>query len=116
MQDVEVILVLEDRLYSFSNPDVNHGIGNHASIAACTRCAKRVCMINIEVIVFALQNEPCLVVWQDGTCSVEFGYVQCVCLSAWRCQSNLPKRDYVRRPRVRSISSTLQYFTVSYQI
>jgi len=62
-QDVEVILILEDRLHSFGNSDVNHGVSDHASIAACTGCAERVCVINIEVIVFALQNEPCLMVW-----------------------------------------------------
>jgi hypothetical protein len=45
-QNVEVILVFEYQPHSFCGPDIDHGVSDHAS----TRCAKRVHMVNVELI------------------------------------------------------------------
>lgn len=55
-KNFKVIFILEDRKDTFSPPNVDNSIGNHAGITAGTSSAKRVCMINKELTGKALNN------------------------------------------------------------
>jgi len=58
VEDLKVILILWNGEDPFSLPDVDYGIGDHASIAAGTSGAKGVGMVNEELAKGTLNDEP----------------------------------------------------------
>lgn len=87
--DVDVIFILEDGVDAFMAPDVNEGVGNHASVAAGRGGPKGVDMIDVELARAALDNQPGLVMWRYRAGVVELRNIEGACLRPQGRESNL---------------------------
>jgi hypothetical protein len=94
-KNLQVIFIFEDWPHSFSLPDVDNSITDHASVATRSASTKWMGMVNIKIGGEALDHEPWLVSRKDGTCAVELLDVKGASLSPRRSISNLKrsKRD-----------------------
>lgn len=86
---LEVVLILRYWAHSFSIPDIHNRIRDHARIAASTRRAKRMGMVDIEVPWATLEHQPGFMRRDDGASPVELCDVEGAGLSTRWCQSYL---------------------------
>ena len=88
-ENFEVILIFGDREDTLCPPNIDDGVGNHASVTAGTSSAERMCMVNEELTREALNNKPWFVRRQDRACTMEFFNVQGTSLSPRWSKSDL---------------------------
>ena len=96
---LEVVFILQDGLHALCLPNINNGVRNHASVATSCCCAKRVGVINIEVVGQTLDNKPGFVGRKDWAGAMEFFDIKGTGLSPRGSISHLnrSKRRLIRK-------------------
>lgn len=79
---------------TFCSPYIDDRVGDHTSIAAGRRGTERDGVIDKELTLASLKDEPGFMVRKGRACSVELGDVNSTCLSAWGGQCNLEGEGY----------------------